>query len=152
MVEAERADAKATVASATVGKTEKGNDLGSLGQKVMSVGETLLKKLDGMSAQMQSLQRGGTTMGVQRDKGGEECQSRDTRRRGETERSTPPERSTGMSRSGSREKGRDLQCYNCGGWNHVAKVCPLGKANWGENSRAGLAPEKTTQNGPGSKQ
>ena len=152
MVEAERADAKATVASATVGKGEKGNDLGSLGQKVTSVGETLLKKLDGMSAQMQSLQRGGVTMGVPRDKGTDERQSRDTRRKGEGDRSAPPERSTGVSRSGSREKGRDFQCYNCGGWNHVAKVCPSGKANWGENNRAGLAPEKMTQNGPGSKQ
>ena len=89
MVEAERADAKATVASATVGKTEKGSDLGSLGQKVTSVGETLLKKLDGMSAQMQSLQRGGTNLGAPRDKGGEECQSRDTRRRAEADRSAP---------------------------------------------------------------
>ena len=39
------------------GKGEEGNNLGALGQKVSSVGESLLKKLDGMLAQMQNLQR-----------------------------------------------------------------------------------------------
>ena len=158
MVEAERSDIKATVASATAvqgaqGKGERGHDLGALGQKVSSVGESLLKKLDGMSAQMQNLQRASTGPQGRAEGHGGERSSRDQGKRSESDRSAPAERSGRGERSTSREKGKDFQCFNCGGWNHVARVCPSsGKANWGELNRATLAPGKGTQSGPGSKQ
>ena len=119
------------------------SQIDNINKKVTSVGEEMIKKLEGMALQVQSLKLDSP----KKETGATPKQPR----RNDYGRRTFPKPET--TTAGPFEPGdRNIQCFRCGGWNHMAKYCATqGKVNWRELNRGVLSPKKTEEKAPESK-
>ena len=152
MIEAERGDMKTvTFAKSASVKSEEEDledggrevkqvqqDLGELNKSVSDVKMLMLKKLEGMTAQMKNLQaaspkKSNKSMFEGKDKG--EGQKRDNNK-GARRRTGPSAIADDVDQS--------IVCFRCGGKGHMYKQCPTpGKDNWGGLSRTEPSPKKS---------
>ena len=123
--------------------------LEKLDKKLKSGQDTLMRKLDGMTAQMKAMNAHSPVKG-EKKRDGVHLPKSPNRDNNSKSRVFPKPPTTAAGPFQPNE--RPLQCYKCGGWNHMAKVCPTqGKVNWGELNRAGPASKKGNEEAPVSK-
>ena len=151
LIEAERGDLKAvTFAKSTSVKNEE-EDLENesqdmkdgfwqveLNKSVSDVKSLMLKKLDGMTAQMKNLQaaspkKSNKSMFESKNKG------EDSKKDG----NKGARRKTGPSAIAD-DVDQSIVCFRCGGKGHMYKQCPTpGKDNWGGLNRTEPSPKKS---------
>ena len=115
----------------------------NINKKVTSVGEEMIKKIEGMALQVQSLKMDSPKKEI----GATPKQSR----RSDFGRRTFPKPET--TTAGPFEPGdRNIQCFRCGGWNHMGQIlCDAGKSKL-EGVKPGRALSKEDRReGPGVK-
>ena len=160
IIEAERSDTKTVTFAKSLNTVETGEgdqqdkgasasamDIGDLSKSVSDVKTLMLKKLDGMTAQMKNLQSPSPK------KGGNKNQNN---REGE---STPTKRDFGSRRNRNNNSSaiaddvdQSIVCFRCGGKGHMYKQCPTPGKDTGRGlSRAEPSPQKKEKKVPESK-